>query len=410
MLNAKGILVALSLLVATGANAASTRYILKNNRDAQAIAGLKIVDEFTMGNNTYTVVELNNSSTLFGATLLSLDSVSDGAAVDWEISVAPVQTSTAQTTQAWHVTHLKYADIPDQRKGQDVIVAVLDTGVDYTHPALRNHIAVNIKEIADNQIDDDNNGYVDDTVGWDFDGKDRDPADVHNHGTHCAGIIASDVDPTTQAQGIAPNAKILPVRIIGNDSKGFLSNAAKGVKYAVDNGAKILSNSWRVYRSWGAYDPSDANVALLREAIEYAGEHGALFVAATGNERKNITNNKNEDPIFPVGMDELENMVGVAATTNTDVLAGFSNYGAPYTHVAAPGQDIISTVPGGRFQSMSGTSMATPLVAGALARGMSKGYSAEMAMEHLMHTSKAFDSMKDKVVANGRVDLIEFLK
>jgi subtilisin family serine protease len=411
MFKIKGILFSLALMVTVSANATTTRYVLKNNKDTSKIAGLKIVDEFSMGENTYTIVELNNSSTLFGQSLLSLGTGSESVAVDLPITVDTVEAEeVAAPTQAWHVSHLQYSSIPEGRKGQDVIVAVLDTGVDYNHPALKNHILINTQEIPNNKIDDDNNGYVDDVVGWDFDGKDNNPSDDYGHGTHCAGIIASDVDPVTQAQGVAPNAKIMPIRIIGSDSKGFLSNAAKGVKYAVDNGAKILSNSWRVYRSWQAYDPSDANIALLREAIEYAGSRGVLFVAATGNESRNIPVENPTDLIVPVGLDDLGNMIGVAATTSRDLLAGFSNYGAPYTHVAAPGDNIISTVPGGRFSSMSGTSMATPLVAGALARGMSKGYSAEVAFAHLIETSKVFDAMSGKVVAGGRVDLIQFLQ
>src|SRR5690606_8849329 len=122
---------------------------------------------------------------------------------------------------------------------QGVIVAVLDTGVDYRHPALENHMWKNNSEIPDNGIDDDNNGLVDDYHGFNFDSMTADPDDKGGHGTHCAGIIASDVNDTSNAQGVAQGAKIMPLLIIGNYNWGFLSAAASAVKYATDNGAKV---------------------------------------------------------------------------------------------------------------------------------------------------------------------------
>ena len=165
---------------------------------------------------------------------------------------------------------------------------------------------------------------------------------------------SSSVDPVSNAQGVAPGVKILPVRIIGDEQTGFLSNAAAGIRYAVDNGARVLSSSWRVYKSWAAFDPSDANLQLLKEAIQYAGEHGAIFVAAAGNESLDMDKLLVNDPLYPAGFQGLNNMIVVAASDQKGDRAYFSNYGENYVSVAAPGDEIISTIPGGSWESKIG--------------------------------------------------------
>jgi subtilisin family serine protease len=201
----------------------------------------------------------------------------------------------------------------------------------------------------------------------------------------------------------------MAVRIIGNEQAGFLSDAVAGIQYAVDNGARVLSNSWRIYRSWDNYDPSEQNVELLRKAIEYAHSKGAIFVAAAGNETVNLDTDEANDPIYPAGYQNLPGLVVVASSDVRNAMSSFSNYGANYVNVAAPGSDIISTTPGNQWESFSGTSMATPLVAGALARGLSGTMDPVMAVEKISATSTPGASWTGKVKSGGIVNLGQFL-
>jgi subtilisin family serine protease len=199
----------------------------------------------------------------------------------------------------------------------------------------------------------------------------------------------------------------MPVRIIGSNYSGFISDAAAAVKYAVDNGANVLSNSWRVYKSWGF--SNDESVEMLRAAIAYAGERNVIFVGAAGNESLNLDNHEQLDPIYPIALPGLTNMFLVAASDEATAPTYFTNYGARYVHVAAPGNNIQSTVPGASFEEMSGTSMATPLVAGAIARALSGGMSMEEAMQKLIATSEAAPAWTDKVQGGGVIRLVEYL-
>lgn len=382
------------------------RFVLKN--PTGTFVG-KTVQTLKFGEDTYVVVEAPRFSNLMASFHGSAESVSE----DLQVGIPSDETQPSEdlARKAWHVDAMKYSQLPATRNGQNIVVAVLDTGVDYNHPALRDHIFSNTKELPGNGLDDDGNGFIDDVHGYDFDSKDGDPIDGDQHGTHCAGIIGSSPDAATGAMGVAQGVKIMPIRIIGDEARGFLSNAAAGIKYAVDNGAKVLSNSWRVYRSWGSFDPTDPNLAILRAAIEYAGSKGAIFVAASGNESLNMDTGLERDPLYPAGFTGLANMVVVAASESRGGMAGFSNYGAKYVTVAAPGEDIISTVPGGAFQSMSGTSMATPLVAGSLARGLSgTSLTAVDAAERLVTTSSQSPLWTNKVRAGGVVDLMKYLQ
>lgn len=376
------------------------RFILKNPKGA---VPARTVETMHFGNDTYVVVEAPKYSQMLASFRSNAEAVSE----DLRVGLPTDEVSSA--SRAWHPEALKYSQLPSQKDGRNVIVAVLDTGADYNHPALKDHIYTNAKEIPGNGIDDDGNGFIDDVHGYDFDKKVGDPMDGDQHGTHCAGIIGATKDNDTDAQGVAPGVKIMPVRVIGDEQVGFLSNAAAGIKYAVDNGAKVLSNSWRVYRSWKSYDPSDANLALLRSAIEYAGQHGAIFVAASGNESVNMDTGFATDPLYPAGFLGMNNLVVVAASEQRGEMAYFSNYGSQYVTVAAPGMDILSTVPGGGWQSMSGTSMATPLIAGSIARGLSAGLSMDKAIDRLEKTSAQSSSWATRVRSGGVIDLTKYL-
>ncbi|MHC4309328.1 MAG: S8 family serine peptidase [Planctomycetota bacterium] len=237
----------------------------------------------------------------------------------------------------------------------EIIVAVVDTGVDYRHRDLDDNMWINIGEIAGNGVDDDGNGYVDDIYGYDFSNNDGDPYDDNGHGTHCAGTIAAEGDNGLDIAGVCWNARIMALKFLGSDGTGSLSGAINTFYYAVENGADVTSNSW----SGRAYS------SAMKEAIDYAHSQGVIMVASAGN-------NYFTSPKFPA---YYEHVISVAATNSDDEKALFSNYGN-WVDIAAPGVDILSlraedtsrgTVHDKYTTVMSGTSMACPHVAGACA-------------------------------------------
>jgi subtilisin family serine protease len=235
-----------------------------------------------------------------------------------------------------------------------VIVAIVDTGLDLTHTVFTssNAIWVNTSEIAGNGIDDDKNGYVDDVNGYNFAYNTSSPSDDEGHGTHCAGIVLGTSQDITAGTLQPAKIKIMPLKFLDSTGSGSTSNAISAINYAVKMGAKVISNSW------GGGSPSDA----LLQAISYAYTNKVLFVAAAGNSSAN----NDASPTYPANY-SVPNMIAVAATSSSDVLANFSNYGATTVHLAAPGVGIYSTYMGNAWATQSGTSMATPFVAGVAA-------------------------------------------
>ncbi len=411
------------LLLAVSVSAEAARWVIKNPKMMVDLAQMGIEKHSDINlKNHYVVVEVPNSRAT--AQQIAYAFNADAVFPDIEIRIKnPAEDepedekNQAPDNKGWHVKQLEYAKLNPAYTGQDVIVAVLDTGVDYKHPALISKMWKNTAEIPDNGIDDDGNGLVDDYHGYNFNDNESDPMDLGAHGTHCAGIIAADVHEETGAQGIAQDVKIMPLIVISAYDWGFLSGAAKAVKYAVDNGAQVLSNSWRVYDSWSSFINPEG-LELLREAIAYAQEREVIFVAAAGNEAYDLNETNEKDPIYPLSMKDLPYMVGVASSAPNyngdgalidDVLSPFSNTGTQTISVAAPGSYIYSTIPRGLWTSMSGTSMATPLVAGAMARGFSKGYSAQEVIDNLKSTTKN-SGYWSKYISSGRIDVKGYLE
>ncbi len=233
--------------------------------------------------------------------------------------------------------------------GKNVVVAVIDSGVDRHHPDLINSIWRNRREVAGDGIDNDHNGYVDDVFGWDFVDNDADVADPRGHGTHIAGTIAATRN-TFGATGVAYDAKIMPLRVLDQDGSGKNSHVAAAVRYAVDMGADIINLSLM----------SDGYSTAIYNALVYAQQHNVFVAAAAGNDSQPV-------PRYPARLSaELDNVISVGAYDQQGVLTDFSNKvgNSGAVQINAPGIGIYNTVPNNAYGYWFGTSMATPQVAG----------------------------------------------
>lgn len=288
--------------------------------------------------------------------------------------------------EAWEVTH----------GSSSVVVGVIDTGIDYTHPDLMVNMWGNAGEIPANGLDDDGNGYVDDTRGWDFVSNDNDPADDHYHGTHCAGTIGAVGDNGTGVVGVCQTVRLMALKFLSGSGGGTTSDAIEAVLYASANQATMTSNSW----GGGGYSQT------LKDVIDAAGQAGLLFVAAAGNDGINT----DLFPSYPAAYDSA-NIISVAASDHNDMLASFTNYGAATVDLAAPGVSIYSTSPGNGYRSLSGTSMACPHVAGACA--LIKAAHPEMnwadIKSALLNNVDGVAGMNGKVLKNGRMNVARSL-
>ena len=253
-----------------------------------------------------------------------------------------------------------------------LVIAIIDGGIDWTHPDLVENIWQNSGEDLDgdgvlvyqngrwqfdpddiNGIDNDGNGYPDDFIGWDFANNDNNPYDdtQYGHGTHVGGIIAAKGNNSIGVSGVSWNASLMPLKFLNANSHGYVSDAIEALGYATQMGARISSNSW------GGFGFSQA----LYEAIARAQLDNHLVIAAAGNHGANT----DLSPLYPASFD-LDNIISVSASDPSDQLAVFSNYGANTVDIAAPGVDIYSTLPNGKYGYASGTSMAAPFVSGAM--------------------------------------------
>lgn len=301
---------------------------------------------------------------------------------------------------------------------KEIIVGVIDTGIDYNHPDLKENMWVN--EIELNGIDgkdDDGNGYADDKYGWNFisSGREKpyygqlghpDPMDDNGHGTHCAGIIGAKPDNHRGVAGVNWNVRLMGLKFLNKAGSGSTVDAYRAIMYGIRNKVDILSNSW------GGNGKSD----LLLYAIQEANKNGILFVAAAGN----ASSNCDHKDFFPANY-EVENVISVAATDNKDQLATFSNYGSQKVHLAAPGVSIMSTVPVAQsetakfaYQAFSGTSMAAPFVAGAAALLLSSDESlkrkpAEI-KKRLIDTVDIMPHLAGLVLSQGRLNMARALQ
>jgi len=348
-------------------------------------------------------------------------------------------------TQAWSVVTM----------ARRVTVAVLDTGIDYTHPDLYQNIWINqaeipasrLKNLVDvyregflsmralnhptNQgvgkirdlngngyidagdllrpmikdangndtgqggwadgVDQERNGYVDDLVGWNFVTNTNNPFDDHGHGSHVAGLIGATGNNGTGVAGVAWNVQLVALKMFDSQGRGYMNGFVAGLDYSIAKGIRLANCSWMDT----TYLPSSA------DAVARAQKAGILLVVAAGNQARNT----DTSPVYPAGY-KSDNILSVAATDNRDQLASFSNFGTKSVAIAAPGVGIVSTNSWGRYGTRSGTSMAAPQVAGAAALvwALRPEWTHQQMINWLKQTATRLSSLTGKV-ASGRLDL-----
>ena len=283
----------------------------------------------------------------------------------------------------------------------EVVAGVIDSGVQYSHPDLQDNMWRNPGEIPGNDIDDDENGYIDDVYGWDFYNNDNDPWDSLGHGTHVAGTIGAVGNNETGVTGINWNVQIAALKV--GDNQGLSTSAiVEAIEYAVDMGFEVTNNSYG-----GAFFTQ-----AERDAIAYANEHDQLFVAAAGNGGMDgIGDDIDAEPVYPAAFD-LDNIISVAATDHNDDLAVFSNFGETSVDLAAPGVNILSTVPGSAYEYLQGTSMAAPHVTGAVAlmNAYNGGATGAEVKSAIMNGVDEIGSLDGLMVTGGRLNLHKALQ
>jgi subtilisin family serine protease len=272
-----------------------------------------------------------------------------------------------------------------------IVVAIIDTGIDYLHPDLAANIWRNPDEAPHNGRDDDQNGYVDDVHGWSFADDNADPMDRQFHGTHVGGIVGAVAGNGLGVAGVMHRVSLMAVKGLGDGGYGFTSDLIAAIYYAVDNGARVIN------ASWGSGGFSHA----MEDALAYARDHGVIVVAAAGNWKRN----NDVDPFYPASY-PLDNIVSVAASDSVDGLTHFTHYGPTTVDIAAPGIEITSTAPGGRYLRTAGTSQAAPHVAGVI--GLMISFAPHLAYREytdiVLSSARRVPQFRNMVVADGVVD------
>lgn len=278
-----------------------------------------------------------------------------------------------------------------------IVVGIIDTGVDYTHPDLAANIWTNPGEIAGNGIDDDRNGFVDDVHGYDFANNDGNPIDDNSHGTHVAGTIGAVGNNGVGVVGVNWTTSIMALKFLDSSGSGSTEDAIRAINYAT-----MMKNSYGINvrvtnNSWGGGGYSQT----LYNAIAASGNAGMLFIAAAGN----AGTNNDSSPEYPASFN-LDCIISVAATNSTDTLASWSCYGATSVDLAAPGVGIRSTIPNNQYASYDGTSMATPHVTGVVALAWAAAPSATAAQVRsaILSGVDRISTLSGKVATGGRLN------
>ena len=302
--------------------------------------------------------------------------------------------------QAWDLT----------TGSSNIVVGVIDTGVDYTHEDLAANMWTNPVECPagvgtciEDGVDNDSNGFIDDFYGWDFVNDDNDPFDDNSHGTHVAGTIAAVGNNGTGVVGVNWNAQIMALKFLAASGSGSTADAIEAIEYATmmkrDHGVNIRVTN----NSWGGGGFSQG----LKDAIDASGQQGMLFIAAAGNS----SSNNDTTPHYPSSYD-LGNIIAVASTDSADGLSSFSNTGLTSVDLGAPGSSIYSTTPYSQYGTKSGTSMASPHVAGVAALAWSAAPSATSTQvrDAIFAGVDSIPSLQGKSVTGGRLNALQTLE
>jgi thermitase len=322
----------------------------KPSNETLEAAGLNLIQDYQ--NGSFLIVEPRGDVTSGTVDALLADDAVAHVAPDYIMSIPPVEAAGeafSSTTASepddpflgklWGLKNSGATQVwPKIRNSPNIIVAVIDSGVDYRHPDLK-----------------DNMWSRNGRHGYDFYDNDDDPLDEENHGTHVAGTIAGTGNNGVGVVGVTWKAQIMALRFLGPDGSGATSDAVKCIDWAVDNGAHILCNSW------GGPQTSPE----LAQAVARAESKGVLFVAAAGN-TVGSGNNNDSRPSYPASLQQL-NVISVGAIDESDARGSFSHYGKMSVDIGAPGVQILSTTRNNQYDTYSGTSMAAPHVAGAAA-------------------------------------------
>ena len=352
----------------------------KPSAETLQAAGLNVVEDYEKG--SFLVVQPVHAVSAQTVETLMADEAVTYAAPNYIMSIQPLDpppeplASVASTVpndpylpQLWGMTNCGATKVwPSFHETPNVIVAVIDTGVDYSHPDLKDNMWVSKSG----------------KHGYDFYDNDEDPMDEDNHGTHCAGTIAGVGNNGVGVVGVSWKAQIMAMRFLGPDGSGSTSDAVKCIDWAVANGAHILSNSW------AGPDSSQE----LYDAVSRAEKKGVLFVAAAGN-TINTGNNNDSHPYYPAALPQ-PNIISVGAIDSNNARGSFSHYGKQSVDIGAPGVSIMSTTRNNTYSSFNGTSMATPHVAGAAAMVWGKTFATPQQNASQMTT------VRDLIYTNAR--------
>jgi subtilisin family serine protease len=283
---------------------------------------------------------------------------------------------------------------------EDVVVAVLDSGVDYTHEDLIKNMWMRPNPMAPYQ--DEELGTIDDEYGFNAIDSAADPMDENGHGTHCAGIIGAEGENDIGIAGVNWKVKIMPLKFMNAGGFGTTKDAIEAINYVIDR-KKAGVNVRVISASWGSTQRSRA----LEDVIRKAYENDILFVAAAGNS----TVNNDRNPHFPSSYN-VPNVISVAALDRNDQLATFSNYGVKSVAIAAPGVDILSTWLGDAYEEKSGTSMATPVVSGVAALVLAEHprMSVDDLKKKLLASTDPIVALKGKIATGGRINAAKALE
>jgi subtilisin family serine protease len=289
----------------------------------------------------------------------------------------------------------------DLTKGSgSIVVAVIDTGIDYNHPDLQGNIWINPGEDPSNGVDDDGNGRIDDWRGWNFVAKNNDPMDDNGHGTHVAGITGAVGNNGVGIAGVMWSVKLLPLKILGSGGSGTIANEILAIQYAIAKKVKVMNASF-----------SGSNFSNAEfDALNSANSAGIIFVAAAGNGGiDGVGDDTDVTPEYPASY-QLPNIIAVAATTVSDIKAISSNFGDKSVHVAAPGAGILSTYPlslqTSGYRNLSGTSMSVAFVTGlaGLLYDFYPNFNLSQVRGIIIRYVDILSSLQDLVRSGGRID------